>query len=98
MSVLSGKRRNIDDVTASPTFHYRDRVVASIENAKQIRFDDLLKLLAREFFDRLAKDADPGIIHEDIESPVDAFAFGHHLSHLFFAAHIAHLAADVALR
>ena len=53
MSVLSGQRRNIDDITAAATLYQRYSVVTRVKHAKKIGLKRLPKFVARKFLDRL---------------------------------------------
>src|ERR1041385_6170530 len=67
MSIDSSQRRDVNDVAAAALLHLRDRFVATIENAADIRFQHGAKIFRRSFLDGF-EDANARVVDENIEA------------------------------
>src|SRR4051812_47849404 len=61
MRIRTGKRRDVDDITAATLLHEWYSLMAAIEHAEEIRFQHGAKIFRRDFFDR-SEDANPCVV------------------------------------
>src|SRR2546430_2735380 len=88
MRVHSGERRDVDDVTAAASLHLRDRFMATMEDAKDVRFQHRAKILRCSVLDFL-KNADAGVVDQKVE-PAEFFdCVIDHRSNLIVVSHVA---------
>src|ERR1041384_551177 len=89
MSIHASQRRDVDDVAAATFLHLRNRFMATIENAAEIRFEYGAKIFRRSFFDCCPSDADAGVVDENVEAAELFFYISEQRLDLFVIAHVA---------
>src|SRR5713101_4470474 len=67
MRIRPGQRRDVDDIATAALFHLRNGFVATVKDAKQVRFQHGAKIFRRSFFHGF-KGADAGIVDENVEA------------------------------